>query len=257
LTIRKRPSTHSRLNKTICIPCRAQFGDGQPEARQIRIEAAGRWFKSLSAWSGIGYGVVWVAGLVAWPSNLAVDASKSEIVSLYAAHMSQAAAQYLLVEGLAGVLLGIVLFSCLHHVGRRGRAWTSLAEVVGGIVVTVSLLQCLLGLFLVSSSSKGYLALSADIYQLINRLDGVKQLLLGACVVLLGILLRRASNYPRWLGRTTVFVGVALAPSGLANLLLWSVLASAAFVSLPLLIVWIAGNGVWLGTQSRKGAPGG
>lgn len=120
-------------------------------------------------------------------------------------------------------------------------------------MVAVSLPQCLLGLFLVSSLSKGHLAQSADIYQLINRLDGVKQLLLGACVVLLGILLRTTSNYPRWLGRTTVLVGIALASSGLAYLLLWNVLTGTTFVSLPLLILWVASTGTWLGAESQRG----
>jgi hypothetical protein len=224
----------------------------QPEVHQIKMQVPGRWFKFLPSLAGVGYGIAWVAGLAAWPSNLTIDASKREIVSLYAAHMSQARAQYLLVEGLAGVLLGIVLFFCRRHMARCNRIWTSGAAMAGGVVVGISLLQCLLGLFLVSSTSKGYLGQSGDIYQLVNRLDGLKQLLLSACVVVVGVLLRSTSNYPLWLGRTTVVLGVALVPSGLAYLLLWNVLAGTTFVSLPLLILWVVGTGIWLGAENQR-----
>ena len=234
-------------------PSQTPITDHQPEVRHIRVQAPGRWFKSLPALAGIGYGVAWLAGLAAWPSNLSIEASKREIVSLYAQHMGQAAAQYLVVEGLAGVLLGIVLFYSIRRVSRCDPTWTSRVAVAAGVVVAISLLQSLLGLFLVSSASKGHLSRSGDIYQLINRLDGVKQLLLGACVVMLGVLLRTTSNYPKTLMRTTVIVGIAVVPSGLAYLLLWNALAGTTFVSLPLLIFWVAGTGIWLGAESQSG----
>jgi hypothetical protein len=239
--------------QTMGAPPQALLRDRQPEEQQIRAQDPGRSFKSLPVFAGIGYGIAWIAGFSAWPSNLAVNASKKAIVSLYAAHASQAGAQYLLVEGVAGVFLGMVLLSCIRHVRRYDRTWTSVAAAGGGIAVSVSLLQCLLGLVLVSSTNRDHLAQSGDIYQLINRLDGVKQLLLGGCVVLLAILLRTTSNYPRWLGRTTVIVGIALASSGLAYLLLWNVLAGTAFMSLPLLILWVASTGAWLGAERQRG----
>ena len=239
--------------QNISVPSQALITDPQPEVQHIRVRAPGRWFKSLPALAGIGYGVAWLAGLAVWPSNLAIDASRREIVSLYAAHMSQAAAQNLVVEGLAGVLLGIVLFYSIRRVSRCDPTWTSRVAVVAGVVVAISLLQSLLGLFLVSSTSKGHLSQSGDIYQLINRLDGVKQLLLAACVVILGVLLRTTSNYPQRLMRTTVIVGIALVPSGLAYLLLWNALAGTTFVSLPLLIFWVAGTGIWLGAENQSG----
>jgi hypothetical protein len=240
--------------QTVSVPSQAPPTDGQSEAEQIKMQVLGRWFVFLPALAGISYGIAWVGGLAAWPSNLSIDATNREIVSLYAKHQSQATAQYLVVEGIAGVLLGIVLFHCIWRLRRCERTWTSRAAVAGGIAVAVSLLQCLLGLRLVSAASKGYLGQSGDIYQLINRLDGVKQLLLGACVVMLGVLLRTTSNYPRWLGRTSVITGIALAISGLAYLLLWNVLAGTTFVSLPLLILWVAGTGIWFGAESQRGA---
>jgi hypothetical protein len=246
-------ATIMTTERTVRLPSQTSPTEGQSEAEQIKMQVLGRWFMFLPALAGISYGIAWVGGLAAWPSNLTIDATNREIVSLYAAHQSEARAQYLVVEGIAGVLLGMVLFYCIWRIRRCERTWTSRAAVAGGVAVSVSLLQCLLGLLLVSAASKGYLGQSGDIYQSINRLDGVKQLLLCACVVMLGVLLRKTSNYPLWLGRTSVITGIALVTSGLAYLLLWNVLAGTAFVSLPLLILWVAGTGIWFGVESQRG----
>ena len=243
------------MNKQIVgVPSQAVVIDGRSDVQQVKVQVRGRWFRSLPALAGISYAIAWVAGLAAWPSNLAIDASNKEVVSLYAAHRSEATAQYLLVEGLAGLLLGIVLFYCSRHLGRSDRSWRSRAAIAGGFVVVISLLQCVLGLFLISSASKGYLGESGDLYQLINRLDGAKQIVLSAFVVMFGVLLRTKPDYPLWLGRTTVILGTALVASGLAYLLLWNLLASTTFVSLPVLILWIAGTGIWLGAANRRGS---
>lgn len=239
-------------HQTIRVPSQVPLSDRQPEVQQTRVQAHGRWFNSLPALAGIGYGIAWVVGLAAWPSNLAIDASEKEIVTVYATHMSQAATQYLLVEGLAGVLLGMVLLYCLRHASHCDPTWTARAAVAAGCAVAISLVQCFLGLLLASSASSGHLARSGDIYQLINRLDGVKQLLLSVCVVILGVLFQTASNYPLRLKRIAVVVGIALVPSGLANVLLWNALAGATFVSLPLLILWVGGTGIWLGAKSQR-----
>ena len=219
---------------------------GQLAAPRINRPAAGPWSRFLPAIAGIGYGVAWVTGLAVWPSNLAIDASENGIVSLYATHMGQATTQYLLVEGLAGICLGTVLLYCVLRVGRNDRRWTPTAAVLGGVAVAISLSQCLLGLFLVSSTSKGLLGQSGDLYALINRLDGVKQLSLAAAVVALAIVRRRGPTFPHWLRRITVILGIALVPSGLAYLLLWNGLAGSTFLSLPLLVLWLAGTGLWL-----------
>ena len=246
-------TTVTMAERTVSVPSQTPPTDGQSETEQIKMQVLGRRLIFLPALAGISYGIAWAGGLAAWPSNLTIDATKKEIVSLYAAHQSEATLQYLVVEGIAGVVLGVVLFYCIWRTRWCQRTWTSRAAVAGGVAVAVSLLQCLLGLVLVSAASKGYLGQSGDIYQLINRLDGAKQLLLGACVVMLGIRLRTTSNYPLWLGRTAVIAGIALVPSGLAYLLLWNVLAGTTFVSLPLLILWVAGTGIWFGVESQRG----
>ena len=242
------------IKQIVGVPSQAVVVDGRSDVQQVKVQVRGLWFRSLPALAGISYAITWVVGLAAWPSNLAIDASKKEVVSLYAAHRSEATAQYLLVEGLAGLFLGIVLFYCSRHLGRSDRTWNSRAAIAGGVVVAISLLQCLLGLCLISSASKGYLGESGDLYQLINRLDGAKQLVLSGFVVMFGVLLRTTSNYPLWLGRTSVILRIALVASGLAYLLLWNLLASTTFASLPVLILWVAGTGIWLSAANQRGS---
>ncbi len=179
-------ATTPMTEQTAGVPPELLLGDHQSGVQLVRQHARGRWFKSLALLAGSGYGVAWVVGLVVWPSNLSIDASRRDIVSLYAAHTRQAAVQYLLVEGLAGALLGIVLFYCVRRLSRCARTWTSQVAFGGGVVVAISLLQCLLGQDLVFSASKGHLDQSGDIYQLINRLDGAKQLALSVCVARAG-----------------------------------------------------------------------
>lgn len=57
----------------------------------------------LPAFAGVGYLAVWIAGLLAWPSNLALDATSAQIATAFRVHSAQAATQILLVEGLAGL----------------------------------------------------------------------------------------------------------------------------------------------------------
>ena len=153
-----RRATTIMTGQNVSVPTQLRIADPQPEVQHIGVQAPGRWFKSLPALAGIGYGVAWLAGLAAWPSNPAIDASKREIVSLYAANMGQAAAQFLVVEGLAGALLGIVLFYSIRRVSRCDPTWTSRVAMAAGVVVAISLLQSLLGLF---SSSQRARAISA------------------------------------------------------------------------------------------------
>jgi hypothetical protein len=206
----------------------------------------GRWSRFLPAIGGIGYGLAWIAGLIVWPSNLSIDASDRGVVSLYAAHVGQATAQYLLVEALAGICLGLVLLASLRLVGVAGGSWRVAAVASGVVAVVLSLTQALLGIFLVSSASQDALGQSGELYAVINRLDGVKQLLLGAAIVMLVNIRRTQPKFPLWISRVTIAMGIALVPSGLAYVFLWSNLAGTTFISLPLLVVWTAGTGLWV-----------
>jgi hypothetical protein len=225
---------------------RSHVGSFKVPTPPVTPPPTGRWSRFLPAIGGIGYGVAWVTGLIVWPSNLSIGASDRGVVSLYAAHVGQATAQYLLVEALAGICLGLVLFAGLRLAGVAGVHWGIAAVASGGVAVVLSLTQALLGVFLVSSASHGAAGQSGDLYAVINRLDGVKQLLLGAAIVMLVNIRGAEHKFPVWISRVTIVAGIALVPSGLAYVFLWSNLAGTTFISLPLLVVWTAGTGLWV-----------
>jgi hypothetical protein len=112
----------------------------------------------------------------------------------------------------------------------------------------VSLVQCVLGQQLAGSVVPSANASRAgSLLQLIDRLDGVKMILLALMALVTAVLVRRVQLLPSWLGWTAVVLAATLIVSGLGYLLLVSGLAAAAYASLPLLLLWICAAGVALG----------
>jgi hypothetical protein len=216
-----------------------QAGPARPGARG--------WRARVPAWAGVAYVAAWVAGLAAWPANLALNATSAQVAAAHRAHMAGAATQYLLVEGLAGVLLGVLLAAALLR-GRRaeavaGRRW---AIGLGALAVLTSLVQCGLGLAVIAAASQHQIAVSGELFALVNRLDGAKMLALAGVAACFVATRNPAARQPRWLTVTAVAMAVALVASGVAYVLLANPLAWTAFVSGPLLLIWVAGTGIWL-----------
>jgi hypothetical protein len=198
----------------------------------------------------------WVAGLAAWPANLALNATSAQVAAAHRAHVAGAATQYLLVEGLAGALLGMVLAAGL--VGRRRAqavAGRRVAIGLGALAVLTSLVQCGLGLAVIAAATEHHVAAGGELFALVNRLDGVKMLALAGVAACFAATRSPAARQPRWLTVTAVAMGVALVASGVAYVLLANPLAWTAFVSGPLLLIWVAGTGIWL-TAGRRDQPG-
>jgi hypothetical protein len=135
------------------------------------------------------YVAAWAAGLAVWPVNLPINAAGAQVAASYQAHP----AQYLLAEGLAGLLLGVVLAFAIfsRHRGQIvGR--TSGAAAFGAVAVAISVTQCVIGLFLTAAATRQDVALCGDLSDLVNRLDGVKMLALAGAAGWLA-----AIRYPR------------------------------------------------------------
>ena len=216
--------------------------DPQPTGRQ----AAG-WRGRVSAWAGVAYLVAWVAGLAAWPANLALNATGAQVAAAHRTHVAAATTQYLMVEGLAGLLLGVVLASWLLG-RRRAAAVAGRRTAIGLSVVAVitSLAQCGLGLAVIAAARQHQVASSGDLFALVNRLDGVKMLALAGVAACFVATRSPAARPPRWLAVTAVAMAVALVASGVTYVVLANPLAWTAFVSGPLLLIWVAGTGIWL-----------
>ena len=213
-----------------------------------RTAGGAGWRGYLPGGAGAAYLAAWVAGLAAWLSNLPLNASAAQTAASYAAHQGQAVVQYLLVEGLAGVLLGIVLGCAVRSAAGHGQVGARVrgVAVLGAVAVVTSVAQCVIGLALVAAAAGHDVTRCGDLSDLVNRLDGVKMVALagtGACLAAIG---RPAPALPRWLRAVTVPFGIALIASGYAYLALSQSLAWTAYVSGPLLLLWVTGLGVTL-----------
>jgi hypothetical protein len=78
---------------------------------------------------------------------------------------------------------------------------------------------------------------------------------LAAAAALVAAITSPAPVLPRWLRAVTVPLGLALLASGCAYLTLSNGLAWTAFVSGPLLLLWVTGTGVALTARRRVHRP--
>ncbi len=243
-----------------------------------RPAAALSWRRGLltiPAVAGIAYAVAWLAGLSIFSSSAAVRTTGAKVLAADAGHQAAATTQFVLTEGAAAVFLAVVAIA-IGQAGLRaadGRAtWTAdgraawaagtaraawVTITAGLLAVAISLVQCGLGVYLTSSVvPAGHPAAAGNLTDAITRLDGVKMLAL-AIMALAGVALaRHAAVLPGWLAYTGIALAVAIVVSGFGYLLLLDSVALAAWISLPLLLVWVTGSGIVLGRAARAGGPG-
>jgi hypothetical protein len=203
--------------------------------------------------AGIAYSLAWMAGPAIWLPNLEVDASGAQVLAAYGGQQAAAMTQSLLVHGVAAVALAVVVVAFGRAAGGRGADRLGRATVLAGLAAAaVSLVQFVLGQLLAGwVVPDGDAGRAGALLEAINRLDGVKMFALAAMAAAAAGLVRRAGVLPRWLGAVAGVLALALLVSGAGYLLLSNPLAQAAFVSLPLLLVWVTGTGVAVGRTGR------
>lgn len=209
--------------------------------------------RSLLLMSGVAYLLAWAVGLAVFSSSTLVRSTGEQVLSDYAGHRGLVSLQFVLTEGVTGVLLAVVLGHLGVFVGGRlGRV----IGLTGLAAAAISIAQCGLGVVLATRILSRHDADAAGaVYDLLTRLDGVKMLLLavsaGATALAIG---RSGAPLPSWLAAVGTATGAAISVSGVGYLALEDALATAAYVSLPLLIVFITGSAVCLGRP--RGATG-
>ena len=212
---------------------------------------------TVPAAAAFAFTATWLAGLAVWPTNPSVNSSAAKVVSAYAGHQAIAATQYLLVEGLAAIALAVVLIALGRAAAPRGADRLGHVTVLAGIgAVTVSLVECVLGLWLATAAvPAGDTGRAGTLFNLINRLDGTKMLAFAMMAIAGVALTHRDGPLPRWLGYTAALLAMAMTVSGIGYLLLNNTLATAAAASLPLLLIWVGGTGLALGRRHSSSAP--
>jgi len=204
----------------------------------------------MPAWAGICYVAAWAAGLACWPANLALNATNAQVAAAYRAHPAGAVSQYLLTEGVAGLLFAVVLAIAVISSRDRGPALRWPAAAAAAAATAVSVTQAVIGMFLITAATHHDIARAGGLSDLVNRLDGVKMLALAVVAAYLSARRTCDRHQPNWLRATAALAAAALAASGLDYVLLANPLAWTVYVSGPLLLAWIAATGIWL-TRSR------
>jgi hypothetical protein len=194
--------------------------------------------------AGIGYALSWIAGLSVPAPSPKLTATGTEIATALDGHGTAVAAQFALTEGLPAAGLAIVSIALARAARRSGAAAAARVVVIAGVAAAlISLLQFVLGAVLAGTSAPGTAHL---LYDAVNRVDGVKMLalaVLAVAAVASGIL-------PRWLRYAGIALGIAITASGVAYLLLLQGLAILAVPAGVLLLVFITGTGIALGTSA-------
>jgi hypothetical protein len=221
-----------------------------PPPRHTSSEpASSTWRARLPGAVGIAYVVTWVVGLAVWPVNLALNATAAQVAASHRAHPAEASVQYLLIEGLAGLLLGIVLAYVVRANRGSGTGQTAGPALLSVVAVITSLTECVLGLLVTAAATGGHVATAGSLFEVLSRLDGVKMFALAGATAWLAA---TRPVLPRWLRRVTVLVALALIASGCAYVTLANAFAWTPFVSGPLLLLWVAAAGVALTVAARR-----
>jgi hypothetical protein len=119
-----------------------------------------------------------------------------------------------------------------------------IALITGAIAAAISLVQCFLGVALARASAPGSAHL---LWELVDRLDGLKMFMLAILALAAAV----STALPRWMRYVSGALAVSIAGSGIAYLFLLNSLASLAYVSGVLLLVFIPGAAI---TLRRAGA---
>lgn len=198
---------------------------------------------------GVAYLLSWVVGLAVFGSSTQVRSSGEQVLSAYTGHAAAVITQFVLTEGVAGLILAVVLWQLASAAGG------SLGHVIrftGLIAAGISVSQCVIGVLGATRFLSRHDVLAAGTgYELVTRLDGVKMLLLSAAAMATAIAIHRTRLLlPRWLEIVAVATAATIAVSGVGYLTLDAALALAAYASLPLLIGFITGSAICL-SRSR------
>jgi hypothetical protein len=196
--------------------------------------------------AGVCYVFAWVTGLLIFSASTHMRSSGAELRSVYRGHEFTAGTQYVLTEGAAAIALAVVVYALARsaHAAREQRLERAvLASGLGAVLV--SLVQCGLGLDLAERlipERRAHAAITVN--DVINRLDGVKMFMLaGLAIASFSLVQRGRIGLPRWIATVALALAATLAVSGVGYILLLDGPALAAWVSLPLLLVWVCGTG--------------
>ncbi|MEU5093384.1 hypothetical protein [Streptomyces sp. NPDC020996] len=212
--------------------------------------AAGQATGTASRAAGYTHAAAWIVGLaVAWGATPEAGDTDAHIATAYADRPVQAIAQVLLVHGVAAASLAVVGSGLLGWAHRTGNATARFAGWAGTAAAALAAVQLVLELIAVSGADPASPGRTGALFEAVQRLDGVKMFALAALAAAACVASRHDALLRRWETVTGWALAVTITASGIGYLLLSTALTPMAFVSLPLLLVWIAMLGAALGRR--------
>lgn len=209
-------------------------------------------FRSTAARSGgFVHAGSWIAGLVvAGNATPAAGDSAGEIATAYADHPGQALALTVLAHGVAAAGLAAVAYGLLGWAAGRAGTPAGRAGRLGGRfglgAAALAVLQLVLELVAIPGADPADPDPTGTLFDLVQRIDGVKMFALAAMAVATCLAAGKAPLLRRWELAAGWATAAAIATSGIGYVLLSTALTPAAYVSLPLLLIWVAALGVAL-----------
>ncbi|MEE1770176.1 hypothetical protein PUR34_19020 [Streptomyces sp. JV185] len=197
--------------------------------------------------AGYAHAAAWLLGLAAgWGATPEVGDTPAGIATAYADRPVQAVAQALLVHGVAAAGLVAVGSGLLDRARRAGNAAARPAGWAGVIAGALAFLQLVLELIAIPGADPESPGRTGELFEAVQRVDGVKMLALAVLATAACAAARHGTLLRRWELVTGWALAATITLSGIGYLLLSAVLATAAFISLPLLLIWIAALGAAL-----------
>jgi hypothetical protein len=222
------------------------------EATKIRTPvSSGQWLLKAAA---VGYSVAWIVGLLLTSSSTDVTSSGAAIVRADAPQAVALTLQFLLTEGVAALAVLVVVIGFWRATARGAGRIVGLGAGVAAVAISLS--QTVLGICLVEIAVRGADAtLASSLTVTLDELDGVKMLLLAVMVLAVSVAQwRRQVRLPIWLIPTGIATGVALVASAVGYLTGSNAFAAAAWISLPLLLIFVTAVGLCLRPGLQRAA---
>jgi hypothetical protein len=211
----------------------------------------------ISLAAGIGYSLAWLAGLAVFSSSTQVGSSGAQVLRAYTGHQGAATAQFALTQGVAALMLAVLTWSLAGALTRRAGILRRLILASGLAASAVSLVECALGVWLATALvPERHAATAGAVSATLNRLDGVKMLLLAVLAAATAVAVYRAAvPLPSWVGYVAAAVTVTITLSAIGYLSLDNLFATAAWLSLPLLLIFVISTAICLNRSRGHRSP--
>ena len=201
--------------------------------------------RTLWVWCGV-YVSAWVSGLLVGAPEVTPNDSSASIAEAYATSPS-VLVNAALVHGLAAVALYGMSTLLGSERMRKATRGAGLATLVLSLVQLAG--EALLTFGLASDGAAGVIGLdSGQIWAAIQVIDGVKMLALAALAALVLIVLVGQTRRVLWTTLVSGATVLALLVSAAGYLTLIAPLMAAAYVALPLLLIWAVVAALRFGT---------